>query len=80
VFGVGALYSILYLCAARGLWIAPRRAASLFAVAFLLASMLAHVATFVSWRYRVPYWDPVLVLYGVFGAGGTLAARWKQRT
>jgi 4-amino-4-deoxy-L-arabinose transferase-like glycosyltransferase len=80
VLGVGALYSILYLCAARGLWIAPRRGASLFAVAFLLASMLAHVATFVSWRYRVPYWDPVLVLYGVFGAGGTLAARWKQRT
>ena len=31
--------------------------------------MAAHVLVLVVWRYRVPYWDPVLLLYGVFGAG-----------
>ncbi len=30
--------------------------------------MAAHVAIIVVWRYRVPYWDPVLLLYGVWGA------------
>jgi len=33
----------------------------------------------VVWRYRVPYWDPVLLLYGIFGAGITLAPLWKLR-
>jgi hypothetical protein len=41
--------------------------------------MAAHVMTLVSWRYRVPYWDPVLVLYGTFGAG-TLLPGWKRST
>jgi hypothetical protein len=30
--------------------------------------MVAHVALQVVWRYRVPYWDPILILYGAFGA------------
>jgi hypothetical protein len=76
VLGIGALYTIFYLLAARGLLLAPRRGATLFALAFLFLSMAAHVLTLVSWRYRVPYWDPVLILYGVFGAG-TLLPRWK---
>jgi 4-amino-4-deoxy-L-arabinose transferase-like glycosyltransferase len=76
VFGIGALYTIFYLLAARGLLLAPRRGATLFALAFLFLSMAAHVLTLVSWRYRVPYWDPILILYGVFGAG-TLLPRWK---
>jgi hypothetical protein len=25
--------------------------------------MAAHVAIIVVWRYRIPYWDPVLILY-----------------
>lgn len=79
VLGIGALYTVLYVLAARGLLLAPRRGATVFAIAFLLASMAAHVLTLVSWRYRVPYWDPVLVLYGVFGAG-TLLPRWKLST
>jgi len=78
VLGVGALYTILYISAVRGLLIAPRRGATVFALAFLFASMAAHVITLVSWRYRVPYWDPVLLLYGVFGAGGTLLPSWKR--
>lgn len=76
VFGVGALYSLLFFLAAVGLARAPRRGATAFAVAFLLASMAAHVLTLVSWRYRVPYWDPVLLLYGAFGAV-TLLPGWK---
>jgi hypothetical protein len=36
------------------------------------------VLALVVWRFRVPYWDPVLLLYGVFGAGGTLLERWKS--
>lgn len=83
VFGIGALYSVLYVLAARGLLAAPRRGATLFALAFLLASMAAHVLTLVSWRYRVPYWDPVLLLYGsygAYGAGVTLLPRWRTWT
>ena len=68
VLAVGAFYVLLYALAARGLAIAPRRRASLFALAFLAVTMAVHVATVVAWRYRVPYWDPVLLLYGVFGA------------
>lgn len=79
VFGIGALYVALYALAARGLALAPRRGATLFALAFLFASMAAHVMTLVSWRYRVPYWDPVLILYGALGAG-TLLPGWKRST
>jgi hypothetical protein len=79
VLGIGALYVTLYVLAARGLALAPRRGATLFALTFLFASMAAHVMTLVSWRYRVPYWDPVLILYGAFGAG-TLLSKWKPST
>lgn len=79
VLGVGTLYVLLYVLAARGLLLSPRPGASLFALAFLLASMAAHVLTLVSWRYRVPYWDPVLILFGAWGAG-TLLPRWKLST
>jgi 4-amino-4-deoxy-L-arabinose transferase-like glycosyltransferase len=79
VLGIGVLYVALYGLAARGLALAPRRGATFFALAFLVASMAAHVMTLVSWRYRVPYWDPVLVLYGTFGAG-TLLPGWKRST
>jgi 4-amino-4-deoxy-L-arabinose transferase-like glycosyltransferase len=67
VCGVGAVYALLYVLAARGLLRAPRRGVSAFALAVLLLSMAAHVASVVSWRYRVPYWDPILILYGAFG-------------
>ena len=76
VLGVGALYAILYLAGICGLLLAPRRGVTVFALAFLLLSMAAHVITLVSWRYRVPYWDPVLILYGAFGAG-TLLIGWR---
>jgi hypothetical protein len=68
VAGVGLLYLVLYVLAARGLWHSPRPGVAAFCVAILLISMAAHVALQVVWRYRVPYWDPILVLYGAFGA------------
>jgi hypothetical protein len=43
-------------------------------VLLLAATMAAHVILQVVWRYRAPYWDPVLILYSVFAAarvGGT---------
>ena len=36
--------------------------------AVLLVTMAVHVALIVVWRYRIPYWDPVLLLYAVSGA------------
>jgi hypothetical protein len=68
VVAVGAFYLGLCALAARGLVRSPRRGASLFAAAVLLASLLAHLPFVVVWRYRIPYWDPVLILFGVFGA------------
>jgi hypothetical protein len=65
---IGLLYAALTLLAARGLLLADRRGASLFCLGLLVLSMAVHVLTVVSWRYRIPYWDPVLILYGAFGA------------
>lgn len=68
VAAIGALYILLYAAAAPGLWRAPRRGVAAFCFAVLVVSMVAHVLLQVVWRYRVPYWDPVLLLYGVYGA------------
>lgn len=68
VAGVGILYVALYVLAARGLWLSPRRGVAVFCLSTLAISMAAHVLLQVVWRYRVPYWDPILVLYGAFGA------------
>jgi 4-amino-4-deoxy-L-arabinose transferase-like glycosyltransferase len=66
VVGIGAFYAILYGLATLGLAEAPRRGVSLFALSVLALSMAAHVASVVSWRYRVPYWDPILILYSAY--------------
>ncbi len=75
VIGIGLLYGALYLLAARGLAIAPRRGVTLFSLGVLAASMAAHVLTVVSWRYRVPYWDPILLLYAAPAAIGLVRGR-----
>ena len=74
VAAVGLAFSILYLLTAIGLARAPRRGCARFAIVFLAATMLVHVALGASWRYRTTSWDPILLLYGVFGAV-SLAAR-----
>ncbi len=38
-------------------------------------TMAAHVALVVVWRYRMPFWDPPLLLYAAFGADRMLAWR-----
>jgi 4-amino-4-deoxy-L-arabinose transferase-like glycosyltransferase len=74
VVSVGLLYVLLYGLAAFGLATGSRPGVALFAILFLAVSMAVHVALIVIWRYRVPYWDPILLLYGVFGAS-QIAAR-----
>jgi hypothetical protein len=41
----------------------------------LVVSLLAHLPFVVVWRYRIPFWDPVLILYGVYGASRLRAAQ-----
>jgi 4-amino-4-deoxy-L-arabinose transferase-like glycosyltransferase len=65
VVGVGILYLALDGLAAVGLASAKRRGVALFCVGVLAVAMAAHVALLVVWRYRVPYWDPILILYAV---------------
>ncbi len=72
VVGVGVFYAALYGLAAWGLLVAPRRGVGLFCLAVLALSMAAHLLTVVSWRYRVPYWDPILLAYASF-------ALWRLR-
>ncbi|HEY6148243.1 MAG TPA: glycosyltransferase family 39 protein, partial [Thermoanaerobaculia bacterium] len=65
----GAAVSIL---AVIGLATATRRGAAAFAAAFLVATLALHVLLIVVWRYRIPYWDPVLLLYAVPGGAKIL--------
>jgi 4-amino-4-deoxy-L-arabinose transferase-like glycosyltransferase len=74
VLSATLFYLLLYAAAASGMISATRRGAVGFCLAVLAISMAVHVAILVLWRYRVPYWDPILLLYGVPGA-----ARWLGR-
>ena len=74
VLCLGLAYVALFVFAAVGLARAPRRGAAGFCAVFLAATMLIHVALGASWRYRSAHWDPILLLYGVFGAA-TLVQR-----
>lgn len=68
VFGIGVYSLILYAAAARGFWRPTRTGVAAVAIAVLVISMAAHVLLQVVWRYRVAYWDPILILYGAYGA------------
>jgi 4-amino-4-deoxy-L-arabinose transferase-like glycosyltransferase len=68
VVGLGVAFAILYALAAIGLVRASRRGCAAFCMAVLAVTMLFHVAMGASWRYRTASWDPILLLYGVFGA------------
>ena len=72
VAGVGLYYAGLFALAAVGLASAPRPGVRSFVLAYLAVSMLSHVVLTVVWRYRVPYWDPVLILYASFAASRML--------
>ena len=75
VLSATVFYLALYAAAASGMASANRRGAVGFCLAVLAISMAVHLAILVLWRYRVPYWDPILLLYGVPGA-----ARWLNRS
>jgi hypothetical protein len=75
VAAVGLLYAALYALAGVGLAAAKRRGVAAFSVAVLAVAMAVHVALLVVWRYRVPYWDPVLLLYAPAGAARLLGRR-----
>ena len=79
VIATGCYYTLLLGFSAAGLLLAPRRGVALFCLALLAITMTAHVVVIVVWRYKVPYWDPILLLYGVFAAGITLGRLWKPR-
>ncbi len=74
VVGVGVLYVVLDVLAVVGLATAKRRGVVVFCVGVLAVTMAAHVALLVVWRYRAPYWDPILILYAV-PAAATLVRR-----
>ena len=69
VWTVGALYAVITVLAMVGLAVAPRPGVRLFVLAYLAVTLASHVVLIVVWRYRIPYWDPVLILYSVLGAG-----------
>lgn len=75
--GVGLLYTALFAAAAAGLVTGGRRGAARFCLVLLAVTMASHVVFLVEWRYRAPYWDPVLLLYGVSFAGYKLQV-WKH--
>lgn len=76
VVGFGVLYAVLYVFTAIGLARASRRGPVAFAAAVLVIATTLHVVFLVLWRYRIPYADPILLLYGLFGASDTLGKRW----
>jgi 4-amino-4-deoxy-L-arabinose transferase-like glycosyltransferase len=75
VLSLGVAFTILDLLAAIGLARATRRGCAAFCVAVLTVTMVFHVALGASWRYRTASWDPILLLYGAFGAITLTAAR-----
>jgi len=65
VAAFGALETALFAAAALGLFRCRRRGAAGFAIGVLALSTAAHVVLLAAWRYRTPYWEPVLILYGI---------------
>lgn len=68
VAGVGLFGATVMLLGGVGLDTAGRKGVRVFALLFLAATLAAHVALLVVWRYRIPYWDPILLLYAPPGA------------
>jgi 4-amino-4-deoxy-L-arabinose transferase-like glycosyltransferase len=73
VVATGLWYGALFVLAGVGLARFRRPGLSSAATAILLLSAAAHVATLVVWRYRMVFWDPVLIVYAA--AGGEAVIR-----
>jgi 4-amino-4-deoxy-L-arabinose transferase-like glycosyltransferase len=75
VGAIGAAVTALALMGLGfGLGAPARPGVRAFSIAFLAVTLAAHVALIVVWRYRIPHWDPVLLLYAVPG-GARLVRR-----
>jgi 4-amino-4-deoxy-L-arabinose transferase-like glycosyltransferase len=73
VIAVGVYNSALCVAAVLGLWSSPRRGVAAAALLVLAVTMAAHVVLQTVWRYRIAYWDPVLVLFAGWGSVRLLA-------
>jgi hypothetical protein len=71
---VGLANTALLVLGGLGLARARRRGAALFAVACLTEALLFHLAFLVVFRYRIPFWNPILLLYGASGTVGLFRA------
>jgi 4-amino-4-deoxy-L-arabinose transferase-like glycosyltransferase len=76
VWATGIYYVCLDLLAAVGLASASvlRPGVRKAALGVLVVSFAVHVAIIVVWRYRIPLWDPVLLLYAVPGGARLVRA------
>ncbi|MDQ2978710.1 MAG: glycosyltransferase family 39 protein [Acidobacteriota bacterium] len=73
VASVGAVELVVTVLAAVGLAGGHgRRGVRAFSLLFLAVTLAAHVVFIVVWRYRIPYWDPVLLLYSAPGGARLL--------
>src|SRR5262249_5616972 len=79
VWTTGILDALLMLLAILGFAVAPRPGVRFFLLVYLALTMVSHVVLIVVWRYRISYWDPVLILYGVFGAAWILEKKAVRR-
>jgi 4-amino-4-deoxy-L-arabinose transferase-like glycosyltransferase len=68
IVAVGLWYALLFVLAGVGLVRSRRHGVSVAAVGVLVLSAAIHIATVVSWRYRMVFWDPVLVVFAALGA------------
>ena len=75
VLSATLLYLFLYAAAAVGMVTAERRGAVWFSLAVMAIAMAVHVAILVLWRYRVPFCDPILLLYAMPGAARIVSPR-----
>ncbi len=73
VWTIGTLNTVITLLAVYGMAAAPRPGVCRFVLVYLALAMVSHVVILVVWRYRITYWDPVILLYGAFGASTLLA-------
>jgi hypothetical protein len=72
VWGVGLYFTAFFLLAAVGLARAERRGVRWVCLLALLITMTVHVALESNWRYRTTYWDPIVLIYGIWGAATLL--------
>lgn len=72
VAGVGVVGAAVTALAVVGFLLPSRPGVRAFALAFLAVTLISHVALIVVWRYRIPYWDPVLLLYAMPGGARLL--------